>query len=294
MYAGYGAGFDDDGLQSSKGVKVTLSFVQTARLIAVDCDGTFFDSDGYPSRQTHDVAEQIAARGHQLVAVTGRSRRTACKRLEKVAGLRHLVCSNGAYAWNANDHSTTWCTHISPDQATLIQSILRNHFPDAAFGWEAPEGIGYDECFIELAGGLSELETGGESGEPWSQSLYKIKIRRPQVSHLDLRNEVEAVLGNCLGEITTSGAPFVEITATGAHKGAGLEKTAKMLGFSAADTIVFGDNHNDLPMFKWAGHAVAMGNALDEVKAQAQSITLSNKEHGVAHYLEKMLSAGTL
>jgi len=59
----------------------------------------FFGADGYPSRQTRDIAEQLVTHGHQLVAGTGRSRRTACERLDKVAGLQHLVCSNGDYAW---------------------------------------------------------------------------------------------------------------------------------------------------------------------------------------------------
>ena len=98
-------------------------------------------------------------------------------------------------------------------------------------------------------------------------------------------------MGDGVCEITTSGAPFVEITALGSNKASGLEKTTALLGFKAADTIVFGDNHNDLSMFRWAGHAVAMGNALDTVKAEAHAVTLANTEHGVAHYLEKLLDS---
>ncbi len=171
---------------------------------------------------------------------------------------------------------------------------LRDAFPDVAFGWETRSGMGYEDSFVELAGGIGELENGGQAGNPWSQDLYKLKVRRPGIFRIELQREVAALLGDGLCEITTSGAPFVEITALGSHKASGLEKTAAMLGFTAADTIVFGDNHNDLSMFAWAGHAVAMGNAQDAVQARAHAVTLSNTDNGVAHYLEEMLNAGTL
>lgn len=271
-----------------------MTDTQGRKLIAVDCDGTLFDGDGYPSRRTCEVVQRVVDSGHHIVAATGRSRLTACDRLVAVAGMRHLVCSNGAYAWDMHEDLLVWETVMTQRLVTEIVSRLRGAFPDVAFGWETRSGIGFEDTFIELAGGIDELENGGRAGDPWSQGLYKLKVRRPSIFRIELQREVAAVLGDRLCEITTSGAPFVEITALGSHKASGLEKTAAMLGFTAADTIVFGDNHNDLPMFGWAGHAVAMGNALDAVQAEAHAVTLSNTDHGVAHYLEKLLNAGML
>ena len=264
------------------------------RLIAVDCDGTFFNGDGYPSDVTLKTAKHLANAGHCIVAATGRSRRTACERLAMVPGMRHLICSNGAYGWNLQTEAADWETEITLQQVETIVSRLRDAFPDAAFGWEAREGIGFEDTFVTLAGGIHKLERGGHVDNPWATSLYKIKVRRPSVTHLALQREVSDVLGESLCEISTSGAPFVEITALGSHKGSGVKRCATQLGFTAEDVIVFGDNHNDLPMFRWAGHAVAMGNALEEVRAAADEVTLPNTEHGVAVYLEKLLDAGTL
>lgn len=271
-----------------------MNDTQVRRLIAVDCDGTLFDGDGYPSRRTCEVVQRVVDSGHHIVAATGRSRRTACDRLTAISGMRYLVCSNGAYAWDIHADLLVWEASMTQERVAEIVSRLRRAFPDVAFGWETGSGIGFEETFIELAGGIAELESGGQPGDPWSQDLYKLKVRRPDVFRIELQQEVVAELGDNLCEITTSGAPFVEITALGSHKASGLEKTAAILGFTAADTIVFGDNHNDLSMFRWAGHAVAMGNAVDAVQAEAHAVTLSNTDHGVAHYLEKLLDAGTL
>ena len=51
--------------------------------------------------------------------------------------------------------------------------------------------------------------------------------------------------------------------------------------------IAFGDGYNDLSMLKLAGMGVAMANAVDEVKAEADYVTLSNEEDGVATAIEK-------
>jgi len=271
-----------------------MSTAAKKRLIAVDCDGTLFDSNAHPSPQTIKVVQQLIDAGHTIIAATGRSRFTARSRLLNVPGMRYLVCSNGAYEWDMHSDELVWEAKIQREDVASIVSQLRSAFNDVSFGWETGSGLDFEDKFIKLAGGRDQLESGGNGTEPWSQGLYKLYVRRPNVFRLDLQREVASALGNTPCEISTSGAPFVEITAAESHKGIGVEKTAAKLGFNASDTIVFGDNQNDLPMFRWAGHAVAMGNALDEVKAAANAVTLDNTAHGVANYLQQLMDTGEL
>ncbi|HIU13691.1 MAG TPA: HAD hydrolase family protein, partial [Candidatus Fimiplasma intestinipullorum] len=51
--------------------------------------------------------------------------------------------------------------------------------------------------------------------------------------------------------------------------------------------IAFGDGHNDASMVKYAGIGVAMANAVDDLKAIADEVTLSNEEDGIAVSLYK-------
>jgi Cof subfamily protein (haloacid dehalogenase superfamily) len=80
----------------------------------------------------------------------------------------------------------------------------------------------------------------------------------------------------------------LEINSSGAHKGRALERLARHLGFTLADCAAFGDGLNDLTMVKAAGLGVAMGNAVDEVKAAAKTIAPTNDEDGVAAVLEPL------
>ena len=72
-----------------------------------------------------------------------------------------------------------------------------------------------------------------------------------------------------------------------AHKGNALVRLAAHFGLTPAEVIAFGDDVNDLPMLRAAGAAVAMGNALPEVKAAAGWVTESNERDGVGRWLQE-------
>jgi hypothetical protein len=57
------------------------------------------------------------------------------------------------------------------------------------------------------------------------------------------------------------------------------------LGLSANELTVFGDNANDIKMFKLAARAVAVSNATDELKRYATQIIGTNDEDSVVRYI---------
>ena len=73
-----------------------------------------------------------------------------------------------------------------------------------------------------------------------------------------------------------------------ASKGNMVEILAKKIQVSLENVVVFGDYLNDLDMFRIAGHAVAMENALQEVKDSANEIIGSNAQGAVLKYLESI------
>ena len=60
-------------------------------------------------------------------------------------------------------------------------------------------------------------------------------------------------------------------------------------GLTPENLMACGDNPNDLAMIKLAIIGVAMGNAEEVVKAQADFVTLPNYEDGVAYAIEKFV-----
>ncbi len=83
---------------------------------------------------------------------------------------------------------------------------------------------------------------------------------------------------------------FVELVPLGVDKANSLEHLSQHMGITAADMIAFGDGFNDLSMIQYVGCGVAMANAQEVVKANADAHTLSNDLDGVAYFIEQELN----
>lgn len=90
-------------------------------------------------------------------------------------------------------------------------------------------------------------------------------------------------------ESTSSFFNNIEITNKGISKGNALKILGAYLDIKKEDMIAIGDSENDLEMIKYAGLGVAMENAIDLVKENAQYITKSNMDNGVAHVIKKFV-----
>ena len=78
---------------------------------------------------------------------------------------------------------------------------------------------------------------------------------------------------------------FTDITAKGADKGEGILTLAAHLGLDPKNTMAFGDGGNDSSMIKAAGIGVAMGNALESLKYEADYTTTSVDDDGILNAL---------
>ncbi|MBT8145530.1 MAG: HAD family hydrolase [Gammaproteobacteria bacterium] len=71
-----------------------------------------------------------------------------------------------------------------------------------------------------------------------------------------------------------------------ASKDQAIADLKKHVGLEEKRTVVFGDNKNDISMFRNADHAVAVANAQPEARQHAHEIIGSNEEDAVVNYLK--------
>lgn len=84
---------------------------------------------------------------------------------------------------------------------------------------------------------------------------------------------------------------FLELASPLVTKAAGLEFLGEHLGFTAADTVAFGDGENDVELVDWAGYGVAVANAHRRVLDVADWVCPPVDEEGVAQALEAIVAA---
>lgn len=90
--------------------------------------------------------------------------------------------------------------------------------------------------------------------------------------------------------LTRSVATFFEATNPAANKGTAVRYLAEeVLGLESNQVMTIGDNFNDVEMIEYAGIGIAMGDAPDEVKAQANWVAPSVEVDGVVAAIETFL-----
>lgn len=261
-------------------------------MIATDLDGTLFGPDHHPAPRSVAAINAAVDAGLHVVAATGRSWfRGLDLATSTGARLHHFIGSNGGHRVRVADRHLE--ERLVFDVETVEATIAGVSAADenCGFGWELADDMAWDERFIEL----SPITLAGGRRLPMVErpvdrfdEVGKMFVGHPSLGRVDLVEWVEPLVPDHVN-VTTSGVDFVELTPPGADKGAAIARLAAHLGISAHEVLVFGDNQNDLTMFEWAGRSVAMGNALDMVKAVADEVTDTNEDHGVARVIEELL-----
>ncbi|MNP54749.1 putative bifunctional phosphatase/peptidyl-prolyl cis-trans isomerase [compost metagenome] len=78
----------------------------------------------------------------------------------------------------------------------------------------------------------------------------------------------------------------MDVLPAGGSKAEGVSRLADRTGFSPEHVYAFGDNFNDLEMFRYAGCSIAMGNAPHSLQQLASHVTASAEQDGIWHGLK--------
>ncbi|MGW7659234.1 HAD family hydrolase [Streptomyces sp. NPDC054756] len=260
-------------------------------LIATDLDGTLLRGDDTLSDRSLAALAQAAVAGAQHLVVTGRPA-PRVRPLLDVMGSRGLaVCGQGAQLYDAGRDRLLWSITLERDLAETALGKI-----------EAEVGQVYAAVDQDGVDGLTLIEPGYLMPHPtlpavrvrhrddlWCEPISKVLLRHPTLSDDELAATARAVVGS-LATVTMSGPGTVELQPCGITKATGLALAAEHLGLGPHETIAFGDMPNDIPMFDWAAHGVAMANAHPELKAVADEVTLSNEDDGIAVVLERLFA----
>ncbi|MGW7267118.1 HAD family hydrolase [Streptomyces sp. NPDC054842] len=258
-------------------------------LIATDLDGTLLRGDDTLSGRSREALARVAGAGGRHLVVTGRPAPRVRPLLEQLGGEGLAVCGQGAQLYDAGTGRLLWSVTLDRELAEIALGKI-----------EAEVGQVHAAVDQDGVDGLTLIEPGYLMPHPtlpavrvrrrddlWTRPISKVLLRHPTLSDDELASVARMTVGS-LATVTMSGPGTVELQPYGVTKATGLALAAGHLGLSPADTIAFGDMPNDIPMFDWAAHGVAMANAHPELRAVADEITLSNEEDGIAVVLERL------
>ncbi|MEV0554361.1 HAD family hydrolase [Streptomyces sp. NPDC050597] len=259
------------------------------RLVATDLDGTLLRSDDTVSERTREALAAATVAGAAHLVVTGRAVPWTRHILDELGYEGLAVCGQGAQLYDAGAHRLLTSVTLDRQVAGLALAKIEAEVGPLALA-ASRDGIDGDVLIGPGYRVLGQLEAVPftDVSELWAAPLTKMYIQHPELTDDELTAAARAAAGG-LVSVVMAGEGIVEILPLGLSKATGLSLAARRLGVKAADTIAFGDMPNDIPMFAWSAHGVAMANAHEELKAVADEMTLSNEADGIAVVLERLL-----
>ena len=125
--------------------------------------------------------------------------------------------------------------------------------------------------------------------KPERVSLIELAVT---FNHIALASFGGGLSADTLGDAVSAerSQPFyLDVTHPEANKGAVAMTLSKLHDIQLAEFATIGDMPNDVPMFRKSGFSIAMGNASDEVKAEASAVTDSNGHEGFAKAVRRFI-----
>ncbi|WP_066891116.1 Cof-type HAD-IIB family hydrolase [Clostridium nigeriense] len=272
------------------------------KMICIDMDGTLLGKGKRISKESKDVIEKVHKKGVEIVVTTGRIYNNAAYYSHLLGVESPVIAANGAIVREKHTNKIIYENPIRTEQCIkLVEMLYKMKF---YFHFYTVDGIycgnpltkvltkvymtkqvGYDNLKINyhVIKNIEEWKkffekTNGQITKciAFSSNPDKIKVLKKEL------NKLEDVV------YFGSGARSVEINNKGVSKGNAVKALADYYGFKREEIVCIGDNENDISMIEYAGFGVAMGNAIEEVKALADYITDTNKEDGVAKAIKKI------
>ncbi|WP_037986462.1 Cof-type HAD-IIB family hydrolase [Thalassobacillus devorans] len=241
------------------------------KLIALDMDGTLVNDEGHVSKENEKAIQRAKEQGIHVVLSTGRSLPNCRSIAEELGRSSYIVTVNGGEIY---DHNFDLVDR-QPLDASLVKRL-----------WELKEQ--HDTIFWSTTS-----EGMFNSGQPFDRDIetYEWLKFGFDIEDDEVRQVIfDELIKNEALEVTNSSLTNIEVNASGVNKAAALRKVSKWLDLSMHEMMAVGDSLNDIAMIREAGFGVAMGNAQDIVKEEADWVTLANTEHGVAHAIERILN----
>ena len=253
-------------------------------LIALDLDGTLLRPDETVSDRNRAAIRQALERGIRIVLVTGRGVDMPI-RVSRDLGLNlPVICCHGAL------------TKDFGADRTLVHLPVPLVYAKPMVEYAEVQGLSIaiyaEESFWRLEG--SEIVMEDMRGPAWRETtrLADVLSMAPTFIRFlgaDSVRAMEREFGDwpLAFRYETWGA-LVECAVLNreASKRTALMRLCADFGVARETVLAIGDSRNDVPMLRWAGIGVAMGNALPEVKEAVEFVTASNAEDGVAQAIE--------
>lgn len=266
------------------------------KLVAIDMDGTLLNSKKELLEETKQYFKEFHTKETEtlLVLCTGRPEtgiRPYLKDLGYLEENHYIISQNGANIYESQTGNRLMDAFVDSEKIQKWIEFGKKHGVSVmGAGVDYYYSIDEDptewmEFDVKIVNGSIKRITKEES---LSTDFYKLLLLGDE----EQLNEFETLIPKEWRDefyVVRSQKYLVEVLTKVVNKAFGLEKLAAKLNIKPSEIAAIGDAANDIEMLKYAGLAIAMGNASEEVKSLSDIVTDTNENNGVIKAIDKLI-----
>ena len=266
------------------------------KLIAIDMDGTLLNGKKELLEETKQYFRDFHNKGTEtlLVLCTGRPEsgiRPYLKDLGYLKENHYIISQNGANIYESQTGKRVMDAFVDSKAIQKWIELGKSHGISVmgaavdyyySFDEDPTEWMEFD---VKIVSGTLKRITKEES---LNTDFYKLLLLGDE----EKLSEFETIIPQEWRDefyVVRSQKYLIEVLTKGVNKAFGLEKLAKELNIQPSEIAAIGDAANDIEMLEYAGLAIAMGNASEEVKAISDIVTDTNENNGVIKAIDQLI-----
>ena len=257
-------------------------------LVLADVDGTLVTKEKLLTERAIRAVNALRERGILFAITSGRPPKGMNMVIEPLGIDTPIAGFNGGLFVNP-DLSIIEAKTLSRETADKTVQILRDHKVDvwvySGEDWLVPDDQGphvaREQWTVKFPPKVAH-----DFGKALDSAVKIVGVS----DDLELMKKVEKDVQEALGDAASAARSqpyYLDVTHPQANKGGVVTSLEKMLGVKASEIATFGDQPNDVLMFKKSGISIAMGQSSDEVKAAATYVSDSSEDEGFAKGIER-------
>jgi Cof subfamily protein (haloacid dehalogenase superfamily) len=259
-------------------------------LVLADVDGTLVTEEKVLTERAQAAVHRLHAAGIRFAITSGRPPKGMAMLFDELRLETPIAGFNGGL-FVKRDLAIIEQKTLPTDVATKAIQLIRQH------GLDAWVYRGNDWLITKLDAPHVAREAWTVKFQPkvvagFDDSLDGVAKIVGISDDLDKVQQCEADAQAAFGQratATRSQPYYLDVTHKDANKGAVVEYLSRHMNIPTEEIATLGDQPNDVLMFKRSGFSIAMGNASDQVKAQASATTDSYNDEGFAKAVERFI-----
>ena len=252
------------------------------KALITDFDGTLASTDKSVCKKNSDAIKKLCDRGFFFAVCTGRMTLSALQVAEKLPVRPPVGAYNGSEITDSSTGKKIYSKALSYEEVLPLIDFAEKH----GVNYQLYNDTGVYPAVTNKWTKMYSEVCGCPSTEIKDTRSFMKNVLKTTPKFMIIDEHADEVLPEVLRtfggkyEIAKCYEGMIDFTPKGVDKGSVVAALAGTWGISADEIVTIGDECNDIPMLKAAGMGVAVANAGEQVRANADFVTTATNDEG--------------